>query len=407
LSLGFQAGKAARRYRIPDSPRQFCRNRHADKVVQQARAEFRSSSQHLLSTHSEAPDKAHFLAQLQEFLRWSSRPELSPLRYPGGKRRLIRAFLPIIANLGRPAELFVEPFAGGAAMSLAMLESGLARKVALSDRDELIGSFWKTVFSPDAAGLADRILDANVTLGNWKKLRNSVPSTHLERAFTCFFLNRTSFSGILCRSAGPIGGKSESSDYSIDCRFNRYALADRIIELSRYRSRVLFARTATYRETISAIQRSNYARMPSRVLWYFDPPFFEKAADLYRYCFDDGDHLRMQEDLSKLRGYKWILSYDDVDRSRQLYSDAPGFYVTTPTYLTAERGRRRKAKELIVTNVPRFTVLTDLGLKTPRQDATSTFELKLMPAVAKMAQPPAAPKSIVQRLRTKTKGKKP
>lgn len=328
----------------------------------------------------DATEKELFLAKLQAFLGWSSKPHLSPLRYPGGKRRLIRAFLPIIANIGKPVSLFVEPFAGGAAMSLAMLESGLAHKIALSDRDELVGSFWKVVFSPQAYQLADRILDAKVTLAQWEMIRQSRPRTDLDRAFACIFLNRTSFSGILCRSAGPIGGKAQKSAYKIGCRFNRYALSERIIQLSRYSSRVHFARSCSYRETMAAILRSRYANVPEDVLWYFDPPFFEKAIDLYRYCFKDADHLRMRDDLARLSKFRWILSYDDVAGSRALYSKAPGFYVTTPKYLTAESGSRSETKELIVTNVPRVAILTDLGLKVRKPRPRVYLDLKLWPA---------------------------
>jgi hypothetical protein len=88
----------------------------------------------------------------------------------------------------------------------------------------------------------------------------------------------------------------------------------------------------------------------------------------------------LRDEIAQLVNCNWILSYDDVKQSRELYATFPGFYVATPTYLTAESGRRRQATELIVTNVPRLAVLTDLGLRMPRRRATSKFELKLSPA---------------------------
>ncbi len=298
-----------------------------------------------------------FLDKIAEFIRWSRRQDLSPLRYPGGKRRLMRAFVPIIVNLGQPVKLFVEPFAGGAAVSLAMLESGLAEKVALADRDDWVGSFWKVVFSGEAWKLADRILDADVSLQKWKELRDQEPKCDLDRAFKCFFLNRTSFSGILCQKAGPIGGKAQASQYKIDCRYNRQELAERIERLSKLQGRVLFARTATYCETFSAIKRSRFASEPQSVLWYLDPPFFEKAVDLYRFYFREKDHLKLREEISRLSKFNWILSYDNVERARELYAGAPGFYFATPTYVAAESGVRKQASELIVTNVRHLAVL--------------------------------------------------
>ena len=54
-----------------------------------------------------------------------------------------------------------------------------------------------------------------------------------QLAVKCLFLNRTTFSGILGGHAGPIGGRSQSSDHTIDCRFNKNALAERILNLKR------------------------------------------------------------------------------------------------------------------------------------------------------------------------------
>src|SRR5690606_17733209 len=47
-------------------------------------------------------------------------------------------------------------------------------------------------------------------------------------ALKCLFLNRTTFSGILHGSAGPIGGRSQRSRYDIACRFPLEGLAQRI-----------------------------------------------------------------------------------------------------------------------------------------------------------------------------------
>ena len=130
----------------------------------------------------------------------------SPLRYPGGKRRLASYIAEILRTQKLRPKLFIEPFAGGASVSISMLENDLVDEIALADRDELVASFWKVVFSSKAEKLADRCLNASADLATWKRLRASEPKDDLGRAFKCLFLNRTSFSGILNHRAGPLGG---------------------------------------------------------------------------------------------------------------------------------------------------------------------------------------------------------
>ena len=146
------------------------------------------------STH-----KSKERSQHERLLDIARRPNLSPLRYPGGKRKLVPLIAEVFLQAGASIKTLIEPFAGGAAITLALLESGSAQTVALADKDELVAAFWKTVFSADAEVLADRVLNAPVTLHECDRLRESNPEDELEWAYKCLFLNRTSFSGILHR----------------------------------------------------------------------------------------------------------------------------------------------------------------------------------------------------------------
>lgn len=65
------------------------------------------------------------------FLR--RRTVLSPLRYPGGKRRLAPyVAAALVENDLRPG-LFVEPYAGGASVALELLHFDLVDRVVLGD----------------------------------------------------------------------------------------------------------------------------------------------------------------------------------------------------------------------------------------------------------------------------------
>ncbi len=163
-------------------------------------------------------------------------PFLSPLRYPGSKRRLmVYVEQALRANNFRP-KLYIEPFVGGGSVMLHLLYHNLVDKVILIDRDPWVASFWATVFW-DSDWLIDQISQVSVTLETWRALKNATPSTRREQAWTCFFLNRTSFSGILRDEVGSLGGRAQTSQYKIDCRFSRQTLIHRIRRVSVFRDR--------------------------------------------------------------------------------------------------------------------------------------------------------------------------
>ena len=74
----------------------------------------------------------------------------SPLRYPGSKALLLDYFSSYLTeNLLVGAHLH-EPYAGGASISLGMLERGLVSTASIVERDPLIYAFWKiAVEAPD------------------------------------------------------------------------------------------------------------------------------------------------------------------------------------------------------------------------------------------------------------------
>lgn len=288
----------------------------------------------------------------QNTVQWCTRSDISPLRYPGGKRKLAPLVADLIARTGVVPELFIEAFAGGASVSISLLEAGLVKKIGLCDADPLVASFWKVVFSSEAQALADRIYDNPITLEEWLRLRGATPSTPLEAAFKCLFLNRTSFSGSLHPATGPIGGKSQSGSYLIDCRFNRTRLAERVLELSALRGRVAFVNNESYLKTLARIRKSKLGKQSSdQIAWYLDPPFFEKADKLYPMSFDAVDHDRLAAEVSRIPG-RWILSYDDHAEARRLYGSHPGFARVNLQYSARIDGRERLvATEVIVSDI--------------------------------------------------------
>ena len=71
---------------------------------------------------------------------------LSPLRYPGSKRRLASYVSQALELNDLHPQLYVEPFVGGASVALQLIFDGLVEQAILIDLDPLIANFWKAVF---------------------------------------------------------------------------------------------------------------------------------------------------------------------------------------------------------------------------------------------------------------------
>ncbi|TMV81620.1 DNA adenine methylase [Thioclava sp. BHET1] len=280
-----------------------------------------------------------------------ARKYLSPLRYPGGKRKLVTHVASALDRNGlSKLDRIIEPFTGGAAMSIALVEAKIAGEAILNDVDPLVSAFWAVVFSDQHFELADRVLDAKVTLAEWEKQRAANPVNIVDKAFKCIFLNRTSFSGSLNRSAGPLGGKAQSSANLIDCRWNAEELAERIWRLGSLSGRVRVY-NKDFRSLVGSF-RSAHTRKPDLLaLWYFDPPFFHKAEKLYRYWFKNEDHRALARCLARL-DEPWILSYDSCPEARQMYRDHTGRSAVDMRYTAAKSVAVQKIEcaEMIVEN---------------------------------------------------------
>ncbi len=286
-------------------------------------------------------------------------PLLSPLRYPGSKRRLATHVGEILDLNERSPELFVEAFAGGASVAIRLLQLGRVKSIGLVDLDPMIAAFWRTVFF-DTKWLCREIAKVPVTLAQWETYRATKPRSDRTRALVCLFLNRTSFSGILNPRSGPIGGYEQKGEFKIDCRFTRETLIDRIEKIAAYRDRVAFIWNTSWDQALMDVRTKQAAdELPQDVFYYFDPPFFEKAEKLYTFYFDDADHIALRDALVDMTDHArepWVLSYDMADRLEELYGDRPESTHIELLYSTSGGGDRRVATEVILSNLPRLPI---------------------------------------------------
>ncbi|MEU7753471.1 DNA adenine methylase [Micromonospora sp. NPDC049171] len=282
---------------------------------------------------------------------------LSPLRYPGAKRQLVPIIKLLIGENVPTPRLFVEPFCGGASTTLHLLGAGVVDHAILADVDPLVSAFWKTA-AFDSNWIVDAIAEEPVTVSRWDWWRDTDPKTTREKALKCIFLNRTTFSGILHGRAGPIGGRAQSSPYKIDCRFGLPGLTRRIKGVADLAAtgRLIDVWESDWRDTISRIKSSFTVLSKHEIMMYLDPPYVDKAQWLYQWSFESAQHGDLATILKDDFPFRWILSYDDNDHVRQLYSKGSGFekFLHVPNRYTAAGSEVRNTKsELLVTNLPR------------------------------------------------------
>lgn len=307
--------------------------------------------------------RASLLQQRRASVAFLDRDEvaiLSPLRYPGSKRRLANYIAHTLELNDLEPQLYVEPFAGGASVALQLLTEERVEQIILADLDPLVAAFWQTVFW-DTEWLVHRVRRIAVTVRNWRHFHRAIPRTRRERAIACLFLNRTSYSGIMAHDAGPIGGYQQASAYAIDCRFPRERLVDRIRAVGALRDRVAHVWSCSWQQTLARVERMQaVGTLPKRdAFYYLDPPFFEKASALYAKWFTDDDHKTFRDRVLRIRRAKWLISYDAAPRVRELYGERAMHVRVEQLYSAGSRGLQPQ-REAIITNLDAVPLATRL-----------------------------------------------
>lgn len=210
---------------------------------------------------------------------------MSPLRYPGGKTRLIDFMYHEVINSNK--KRLYSPFAGGASIELAMLDAGVVEEIYLNDLDEHLMNFYEVVFY-ETDSLIELIVDNPLTIGLYEVAHEVVLNsfktdedlTNIKQAFYYLINNRCSFSGIY--NAGRMGGKSGDLE-KLSSRWNPKNLIKRIERLGELSDSVTLT-NVSYQEFIEEYAWDNSG------VFVVDPPYVEKAQDIYRHSFDLNEH---------------------------------------------------------------------------------------------------------------------
>ncbi len=255
----------------------------------------------------------------------------SPLRYPGGKFYALKHIMPYIVCVDH--DEYREPFLGGGSVFFAKRKASIN---ILNDLEQELGNLYNTIQNDqDRKRLIDMLSMEIASKERHEQIKAFVPQNNVEKAYRTYYLNRTSYCGIInAPSWGYVEGKSSPPK-----NWGKF-LNDAAEKLSGI--------------CVSSKDFSEILDMPKtgeRVLMYLDPPYYhadQKRA--YTQPFEVHDHIRLAEQL-KTTPFMFCLSYDDCKEIRELYKWA-NIYDVSWLYNTDNKpGMHRKlCRELIITN---------------------------------------------------------
>jgi DNA adenine methylase len=266
----------------------------------------------------------------------------TPLRYPGGKTKLYSYLLQLLQQNSLTDCSYVEPFAGGAGLALALLLKGNVKEIILNDYDYSIYSFWYCILN-QTGQFIDAIEKIPVTIEEWYRQREvqKEPNKHdmFTLAISTFFLNRVNRSGII--KGGVIGGMDQTGVFKLDCRFNKKGLINKVQKIAVYKEQIRL-----YNLDAKAFISDVVMGLPvNNTFIYFDPPYIIQGSNLYCNFFVEEDHRELCTYIKQVP-HHWILTYDNEPIVYEMYSD----YKKSEFNLKYSAGPKKDGKEIIVYN---------------------------------------------------------
>lgn len=238
----------------------------------------------------------------------------------GGKKLLRKQ---IISQFPREVDRYIEVF-GGAGWVLFGKGKGRELEVFNDIDGELINLYRCVKYHCKALQeeLAYSLSSREIFYTDKERIK-AKGTTDIQRAAAYFRLIRTSFG-------------SDRRSFNTSSR----RLSDKIEYLSEISQRLesVVIENKDFQNLMEVYDRKN-------ALFYLDPPYY-KSEKYYDEEFGENDHIRLLETLKKIKG-KWILSYNNHDRIKEMYRE---FQVVEIGRFNNLSNRSREYKELIIKN---------------------------------------------------------
>ena len=260
----------------------------------------------------------------------------SPLRYPGGKSRLVKRLSPIVPGFKE----YREPFVGGGSLYVYLKQVFPHRKFWVNDRYTELVTFWQES-QMDVEKVLLQVKKWKCEFSEGKELfyflkENKTDFGDIEMAAMFFVFNRITFSGT-----------TEAGGYSEQAFRGRFTESS-IERLSKF-GQVLEGVKITNIDYESLVLSGG-----QEVFLYLDPPYsnnmksalYGKKGNLHK----GFDHERLANTLKKCQ-HKWLLTYDDSPLIRKMYSFANiASWGLTYGMRNVSDNSFQQEKELFITN---------------------------------------------------------
>lgn len=234
-----------------------------------------------------------------------------------------------MANRTVRPKLLVEPFAGGANISLSAVHSNLVDKAEFSELDRDVAATWKSMLNGHAVWLAEKVRTFPIGRRNVIQHLEQKPTSLHERAFHCLLRNRTARGGVIANGAGLI--RKGEDGMGVRSRWYPKTISDRIAAISAVSDRLNFFQCDGFK----LIQKHQHKKT---ALFFVDPPYTKAARRLYRHW--DIDHERLFRVLRRVKG-DVLMTYDDTSEVRHL-ARKYGFQVKTIAMRTTHHATKRE-----------------------------------------------------------------
>lgn len=284
---------------------------------------------------------------------------VSFFRYPGGKTKSklqnqITNKLNLLFDKGLE---YREPFFGGGSIGINFAQNINLSRMWINDFDPGVASLWTSLikysdqlkecvvnFMPSVEKFdefKDELTQSNPVLKTDKQI--------VEFGFKKLAIHQISYSGLGTKSGGPLGGRSQKSDYKIDCRWSPNYICKKIDLLNEK-----FKKFTIHNDCCTQVDFSELIDDKADALMYLDPPYYKKGNELYQFGFKEEDHVRLADCLKKTK-HRWVLSYDNCVEIRNLYgwANVESYDVNYSITALKQKDGKRKSRnkiELIITN---------------------------------------------------------
>lgn len=269
----------------------------------------------------------------------SSVPQRSPLRYPGGKTWLIPHIRMWISLIEPRPRVLLEPFCGGAIVTLTAIMENLVERCLMAELDLDIADFWYTVLRHGPA-MQKRIMDFKPTTDAVVQLKSSDPLYVTERGFRSLVLNRTQRQGILAPGSSHLRlGENGKGLFS---RWYPETISRRIGDIFQVSNKIEFFHS----DGMDLLSRWSCVK---DAVAFIDPPYTagKKSAGKRLYRHHEIDH----EKLFRILGdgsIDFMMTYDHVPEIIDLVNQH-GF---SAIKVSMDRVHRDLPPELVITRKP-------------------------------------------------------